>query len=115
MRHTTGGSAAAVLDHLGTFGVQAGDQREYQAIIATLRSSLGDARIEAALLAGRLVPLDDALAESPYHWGARFAAGFRGTSAVRRLSGRTLEAGGRSTAAAGRRPEQSGDRGRAGN
>jgi DNA-binding CsgD family transcriptional regulator len=62
------GSAAAALERLGTYGVQPGDERDYQAIIASIRVALGDDVFETQWSHGRAQPLDDMLTnvlESP--------------------------------------------------
>jgi DNA-binding NarL/FixJ family response regulator len=57
------GSATAMLEELVTTGVQPGDQRQYQAIIASIRASLSDAAFEQEWSAGRALPLDEVLAD----------------------------------------------------
>ncbi len=56
------GSATAMIEQLGTYGVQPGDQRAYQAIMAELRAALGDAVVEEIWAEGRALPLNEALA-----------------------------------------------------
>jgi predicted ATPase/DNA-binding CsgD family transcriptional regulator len=57
------GAATAAVERLGDFGVHEVDQRQYHAIIASIRAALGDAGFEAAWPAGRALSLEDALAE----------------------------------------------------
>jgi predicted ATPase/DNA-binding CsgD family transcriptional regulator len=87
------GSAAAALERLGAYGVQPGDERSYRAILAAIRTALGDAAFEREWAAGQTLPLDDLLdrALQPESPSGERAAPTAAPSQESGLSARELE------------------------